>query len=452
MADGSLVVTRFEDHIELQLSGLGLEKPRMYAYEAHEQVGTFLQQVAIDTGSKYAELASSQGAAVSPTMAHSFAWRPGRTLTIDGKQVKVDTEASASAASAALPGAARRPSTVKSEMKYVVITGGVVSGLGKGVTASSLGVLMRCAGFRVTSIKIDPYLNVDAGTMSPFEHGEVFTLDDGGEVSPRIDHAPCVPHSPVGDARERHRAPRPASPTRCAMATRESASPGWRPHPPRLFFDQPRSPVTVFACYPVRLYVQADLDLGNYERFCDITLGRDNNITTGKIYQQCLERERKGDYLGKTVQVVPHVTDAIMDWIQRVAHVPGDGQLGPPDVCIIELGGTVGDIESMPYVEALRQFQFRVGVSSASHHPHRTPRRLHSGRLIALSSWPTPDPHCELTHTRTPHPHPSPAPLTRTPHPHPSPAPPPAPPPVPLPSHPEAGGSSVTSAAPVAAR
>uniref|UniRef100_A0A6U1F2G0 CTP synthase n=1 Tax=Tetraselmis chuii TaxID=63592 RepID=A0A6U1F2G0_9CHLO len=171
-------------------------------------------------------------------------------------------------------------------MKYVLVTGGVVSGLGKGVTASSIGVLLKACGLRVTSIKIDPYLNTDAGTMSPFEHGEVYVLDDGGEV---------------------------------------------------------------------------DLDLGNYERFLDITLHKENNLTTGKVYQQVLEKERKGDYLGKTVQVVPHITDAIQDWIERVAHVPVDGKDGVPDVCVIELGGTVGDIESMPFIEALRQFQFRVG-------------------------------------------------------------------------------------------
>lgn len=171
-------------------------------------------------------------------------------------------------------------------MKYVFVTGGVVSGLGKGITASSIGVLLRAAGWRVTAVKIDPYLNTDAGTMSPFEHGEVFVLDDGGE---------------------------------------------------------------------------ADLDLGNYERFLDITLGKDNNLTTGKIYQSVIERERKGEYLGKTVQVVPHVTDAIQDWIERVAHTSPDGREGPPDACVVELGGTVGDIESMPFVEALRQFQFRVG-------------------------------------------------------------------------------------------
>ena len=135
----------------------------------------------------------------------------------------------------------------------------------------------------------DPYLNVDAGTMSPFEHGEVFVLDDGGE---------------------------------------------------------------------------ADLDLGNYERFLDLSLSKDNNLTTGKVYSSVIERERKGDYLGKTVQVVPHITDAIQDWIERVAHVPVDGKDGCPDVCVIELGGTVGDIESMPFIEALRQFQFRVGAGN----------------------------------------------------------------------------------------
>ena len=171
-------------------------------------------------------------------------------------------------------------------MRYIVVSGGVLSGLGKGVTASSIGVLMKSCGLRVTSIKIDPYLNSDAGTMSPFEHGEVFVLDDGGEV---------------------------------------------------------------------------DLDLGNYERFLDLNLGRNNNLTTGKVYSKVLEAERRGDYLGKTVQVIPHITDAVMDWIEDVAHQPSDDSGLEPEVCIIELGGTVGDIESAPYVEALRQFQFRIG-------------------------------------------------------------------------------------------
>ncbi|XP_019160384.1 PREDICTED: CTP synthase-like isoform X2 [Ipomoea nil] len=174
-------------------------------------------------------------------------------------------------------------------MKYVLVTGGVVSGLGKGVTASSIGLILQACGLRVTSIKIDPYLNIDAGTMSPFEHGEVFVLDDGGEV---------------------------------------------------------------------------DLDLGNYERFLDNKLTRDNNITTGKIYQSVLEKERRGDYLGKTVQVVPHITDAIQEWIERVAAIPVDGKDGPADVCVIELGGTIGDIESMPFIEALGQFSYRVGTGN----------------------------------------------------------------------------------------
>ena len=122
--------------------------------------------------------------------------------------------------------------------------------------------------------------------MSPFEHGEVYVLDDGGEV---------------------------------------------------------------------------DLDLGNYERFLDISLTKDNNITTGKVYQSVIERERRGDYLGKTVQVIPHITNEIQEWIERVANTPSDGTNNTPDACVIELGGTVGDIESAPFIEALRQFQFRVG-------------------------------------------------------------------------------------------
>ncbi|KAG9320142.1 hypothetical protein KVV02_000719 [Mortierella alpina] len=170
--------------------------------------------------------------------------------------------------------------------KYVLVSGGVISGIGKGIIASSTGLLLKTMGLKVTSIKIDPYLNIDAGTLSPLDHGEVFVLNDGGEV---------------------------------------------------------------------------DLDLGNYERYLDVTLTRANNITTGKIYRDVIERERKGDYLGKTVQVVPHITDAIQDWVERVATIPVDDSGEEPDVCIIELGGTVGDIESAPFVEAMRQFQFRVG-------------------------------------------------------------------------------------------
>ena len=103
------------------------------------------------------------------------------------------------------------------------------------------------------------------------------------------------------------------------------------------------------------------MDLGNYERFLDITLTKDNNITTGKIYNQVIEKERRGDYLGKTVQVVPHITNEIQDWIERTSKVPVDSKQNEPDICIIELGGTIGDIESAPFIEALRQFQFRVG-------------------------------------------------------------------------------------------
>lgn len=171
-------------------------------------------------------------------------------------------------------------------MKYIVVTGGVVSGLGKGVTISSMGRLLQSAGLSVTAIKIDPYLNVDAGTMSPFEHGEVFVLADGGE---------------------------------------------------------------------------SDLDLGNYERFLGLQLTSDHNLTTGKIYRKVILAERRGDYLGKTVQVVPHITDCIQEWIEAAAIVPVDGSDTPADICLIEVGGTVGDIESSVFLEALRQFQFRVG-------------------------------------------------------------------------------------------
>ncbi|XP_041776724.1 CTP synthase [Anopheles merus] len=169
-------------------------------------------------------------------------------------------------------------------MKYILVTGGVISGVGKGVIASSFGTLLNACGIPITSIKIDPYINIDAGTFSPYEHGEVFVLDDGGEV---------------------------------------------------------------------------DLDLGNYERFLDIVLHKDNNITTGKMYKMVIDKERIGDYLGKTVQVVPHITDAIQEWVERVAKQPVKDNI-VPEVCIVELGGTIGDIEGMPFVEAFRQFQFRV--------------------------------------------------------------------------------------------
>ncbi|XP_078513793.1 CTP synthase 2 isoform X1 [Lissotriton helveticus] len=170
-------------------------------------------------------------------------------------------------------------------MKYILVTGGVISGIGKGIIASSIGTILKSCGLRVTAIKIDPYINIDAGTFSPYEHGEIFVLDDGGEV---------------------------------------------------------------------------DLDLGNYERFLDISLYKDNNITTGKIYQHVINKERHGDYLGKTVQVVPHITDAIQEWVIKQAQVPVDSDRREPQICVIELGGTIGDIEGMAFVEAFRQFQFRV--------------------------------------------------------------------------------------------
>ncbi|CAB1333719.1 unnamed protein product [Coregonus sp. 'balchen'] len=170
-------------------------------------------------------------------------------------------------------------------MKYILVTGGVISGIGKGIIASSVGLILKSCGLHVTAIKIDPYINIDAGTFSPYEHGEVFVLDDGGEV---------------------------------------------------------------------------DLDLGNYERFLDIRLTRDNNLTTGKIYQSVINKERRGDYLGKTVQVVPHITDAIQEWVMKQAKISVDDDGVEPQVCVIELGGTVGDIESMPFIEAFRQFQFKV--------------------------------------------------------------------------------------------
>ncbi|WP_340098047.1 CTP synthase [Salinibaculum salinum] len=157
--------------------------------------------------------------------------------------------------------------------KFIFVTGGVMSGLGKGITAASTGRLLANAGFDVTAVKIDPYLNVDAGTMNPFQHGEVYVLKDGGEV---------------------------------------------------------------------------DLDLGNYERFLDIDMTFDHNVTTGKVYQEVIEKERAGDYLGKTVQIIPHITDDIKRRIREAAE--------GSDVCLIEVGGTVGDIEGMPYLEALRQF------------------------------------------------------------------------------------------------
>ena len=179
--------------------------------------------------------------------------------------------------------------TTSKDMKYIVVTGGVCSSLGKGVATSSIGAVLHAYGFHVTAIKIDPYINEDAGLMSPFEHGEVYVLDDGGEV---------------------------------------------------------------------------DLDLGNYERAMDLTLSRSNNITTGKIYRKLLTKERSGEYLGKTVQIVPHFTGEVMSEIQSIARVSTDGTENIPDICLIEVGGTVGDIESMSFIESLRLMRHSLPSSS----------------------------------------------------------------------------------------
>jgi CTP synthase len=169
---------------------------------------------------------------------------------------------------------------VAESAKYVFVTGGVASSLGKGITSASLGRLLKSRGLHVTLQKLDPYINVDPGTMNPFEHGEVFVLDDGAET---------------------------------------------------------------------------DLDLGHYERFIDESLRRESNVTTGAVYQSVIAKERKGEYLGKTVQVIPHITNEIKERIRRLA------QASQADVCVIEVGGTVGDIESLPFLEAIRQLRNEVG-------------------------------------------------------------------------------------------
>ncbi len=167
--------------------------------------------------------------------------------------------------------------------KYVFVTGGVVSSLGKGIAAASLGAILESRGLKVTLIKLDPYINVDPGTMSPFQHGEVFVTEDGAET---------------------------------------------------------------------------DLDLGHYERFISAKMRKVNNFTTGQIYESVIKKERRGEYLGKTVQVIPHVTNEIQDFIERGAKAAWDGKT---DVAIVEIGGTVGDIESLPFVEAARQMSLRLG-------------------------------------------------------------------------------------------
>ena len=172
--------------------------------------------------------------------------------------------------------------------KFVFVTGGVVSSLGKGIAAASLAAILESRGLKVTLIKLDPYINVDPGTMSPFQHGEVFVTDDGAET---------------------------------------------------------------------------DLDLGHYERFIETRMKQANNFTTGRIYQSVLEKERRGDYLGKTVQVIPHVTNEIQEFIKRGAGI------GTPDaaqVAICEIGGTVGDIESLPFLEAVRQLSLKLGPNNSA--------------------------------------------------------------------------------------
>jgi CTP synthase len=182
--------------------------------------------------------------------------------------------------------------------KFVFVTGGVVSSLGKGIASASLAAILESRGLKVTLIKLDPYLNVDPGTMSPFQHGEVFVTEDGAET---------------------------------------------------------------------------DLDLGHYERFITTRMRRANNFTTGQIYKSVLEKERRGDYLGKTVQVIPHVTNEIQEFIrrgaglhpQRTEEAPSRGERGM-DVAIVEIGGTVGDIESLPFLEAVRQMSLKMGPTNAA--------------------------------------------------------------------------------------
>ena len=164
--------------------------------------------------------------------------------------------------------------------KYIFVTGGVASSLGKGILAASLGKLLQARGFRVTNQKLDPYINIDPGTLNPYEHGECFVTEDGHE---------------------------------------------------------------------------ADLDLGHYERFLNIRTHKANNITTGRIYQAVIDKERRGDYLGKTVQVIPHITDEIR------RNIMAFGQTGNFDFVITEIGGTVGDIESLPYIETVRQIKWDLG-------------------------------------------------------------------------------------------
>ncbi|MDP2905065.1 MAG: CTP synthase, partial [Candidatus Omnitrophota bacterium] len=167
--------------------------------------------------------------------------------------------------------------------KYIFVTGGVISSLGKGITCASLGKILESRGLKVALMKFDPYLNVDPGTMNPYQHGEVYVTEDGAET---------------------------------------------------------------------------DLDLGHYERFTSARTTRFNNVTSGQVYNAVIMRERHGDYLGKTIQVIPHITDEIKNRVKKVAAVSG------ADVVIVEIGGTVGDIESLPFLEAVRQFRLDAGYNN----------------------------------------------------------------------------------------
>ena len=175
-----------------------------------------------------------------------------------------------------------------STTKFVFVTGGVVSSLGKGIAAASLAAILESRGLKVTLIKLDPYINVDPGTMSPFQHGEVFVTDDGAET---------------------------------------------------------------------------DLDLGHYERFIETRMKQANNFTSGRIYQSVIDKERRGEYLGKTVQVIPHITNEIQEYIKRGAGIGSDDAV---DVAIVEIGGTVGDIESLPFLEAVRQLSLKLGPNNSA--------------------------------------------------------------------------------------
>ena len=167
--------------------------------------------------------------------------------------------------------------------KYIFVTGGVMSSLGKGLASASIGALLEARGIKISLQKLDPYINVDPGTMNPYQHGEVFVTDDGAET---------------------------------------------------------------------------DLDLGHYERFTDAVISQANNITTGTVYNEVISRERRGDYLGETVQVIPHITDEIIKRIYAIEQ-----QEDKPDVSIVEVGGTVGDIESLPFLESIRQIRSQLGLS-----------------------------------------------------------------------------------------